>query len=51
MKAQTYGTEDYVDWICVGNHGNGYAQDREKLGSLASAVLRGKLMNVLFVPN
>jgi hypothetical protein len=49
LKAQDYGT-DYIDWICLGNNGRGYEANKQKLGSLANAVLRGKQMNVLFVP-
>ena len=50
LKSQVYGTNDYVDWICLGNCGKGYEINKQKLGSLANACLRGKRMNVLFVP-
>lgn len=51
LKAQSYGTSEYIDWICVGNIGKGFEAHRGKLGSLANAVLRAKQMNVLFIPH
>jgi hypothetical protein len=28
LKDQTYGDEDYVDWICLGNNGLGYDKNK-----------------------
>lgn len=50
LKAQEESPE-YIDWICLGNHGIGFATKKHSLGHLAKVILPARRMNILFVPH
>jgi len=51
LKTQSTGTKDYIDFVACGNYGRGYDANKQKLGSLANALLRARRLNVIFVPH